>query len=178
MQGNYGSIPGLQPYRRTREGSPWSGPGLTLLALWLCGFACTTADGGAVELSWKLRPASSSSPDKFVDCDSGKDGTGPVTGIRLEWRAGEVADFDEWRCADNHGVTGFALPPGPALFSVVPLCEFGPATAGTYIAPSVEQRTMIAGNTVSLGAIELVVYVTYCGTPPASQPCICNPLRP
>ena len=33
--------------------------------------AATNVDGGAVELSWKLRPASSSFADKFVECDSG-----------------------------------------------------------------------------------------------------------
>ena len=47
--------------------------------------ACTQVDGGAVELSWKLRPASSSLPDKFVDCEPGLDGTSPVTRIRLDW---------------------------------------------------------------------------------------------
>src|SRR5262245_1773039 len=53
--------------------------------LWLVVHGCDTVDGGAVELSWKLRPASSSLPDKFVECESGKDGTGVITKIRLEW---------------------------------------------------------------------------------------------
>jgi hypothetical protein len=133
--------------------------------------ACDTVDGGAVELSWKLRPASSDLDNKFVDCNSGEDGTGPVVAIQLRWLVGDVEGSDEWSCGDSHGVTGFALPPGSALFSVVPVCDFGPATTDSYIAPPVEQRNVILGNTVSLGAIELVVNVSYCGP----QPCICNP---
>src|ERR1041384_5592032 len=42
--------------------------------LYLLVHGCDTVSGGAVELSWKLRPASSSLSDKFVDCDSGKPG--------------------------------------------------------------------------------------------------------
>ena len=33
---------------------------------------CEDVRRGAVELSWKLRPASSDLEDKFVDCDSGQ----------------------------------------------------------------------------------------------------------
>ncbi|MBA3394931.1 MAG: hypothetical protein H0T89_19955 [Deltaproteobacteria bacterium] len=144
----------------------------TLLCLGVHG--CNTVDGGAVELSWKLRPASSSLPDKFVDCDSGKDGTNPVTKIRLDWvvhvDGTDHSGSDEWPCNDNHGVTNFELPPGKALLSVSPLCETGPALAGSYIAPAAEQRRVILGETVSLGAVELVVLVSYCG----EQPCICE----
>src|SRR4051794_39565575 len=52
----------------------------------LCALAaCGDVDGGAVELSWKLRPASSALEDKFVNCRSDEDGTGTVTAIRLDW---------------------------------------------------------------------------------------------
>jgi len=132
--------------------------------------ACGGVDGGAVELSWKLRPASSSLQDKFVDCDSGKAGTGPVTAIRLDWTVEQQADHEQWPCGDSHGVTGFVLPAGAALFSVSPVCESGPAIPSSYIAPAVEQRTVIVGDTVSLGAVELVVQVTDC----AIQDCICE----
>jgi hypothetical protein len=146
-------------------------------AVFACGLfvglaaSCSKVDGGAAELSWKLRPASSSLQDKFVDCDSGKPGTNPVTEIRLEWGSGGPDEHDQWPCGDSHGVTGFALPPGPTLFRVVPLCAPDtPAATDAFIAPPAEQRNVILGDTVSLGAIELVVLVSYCDV----QPCICH----
>ncbi|MBX3155256.1 MAG: hypothetical protein KF773_04595 [Deltaproteobacteria bacterium] len=142
----------------------------TLVCLAVLGGACSDVDGGAVELSWKLRPASSSDPDKFVDCASGKPGTRPVTAIRLDWTVGDDMGFDEWPCSDNSGVTRFALPPGTALLSVSPRCAEGAAALDTYIAPAPEQRNVILGDTVSLGAVEIVVVVSYCD----DQPCICQ----
>ncbi len=132
-----------------------------------------------MELSWKLRPSSSSEPDKFVDCDSGKPGTNPVTKIRLAWSVRmedgrEQAGTDEWPCDDSHGVTGFDLPPGEALLAVKPVCGQEPnefdALPASYIAPAAEQRRVTKGDTVSLGAVELVVVVDYC----ADQSCICE----
>ncbi len=123
-----------------------------------------------MELSWKLRPASSSLPDKFVGCDSGKDDTNPVTAMRLEWVVGGAEGFDEWPCGDSHGVTGFVLPPGEALLAVKPVCADGLALPASYIAPAAEQRRVNLGDTVSLGAVELVVNVSYCG----EQFCICE----
>jgi hypothetical protein len=133
--------------------------------------ACETVEGGAAELSWKFRPSSSALEDKFVECNSGKPGTNPIVAMRLEWQVvGQPVDVEEWPCGDSHGVTGFALPPGPTLFSVVPICESGPAESASYIAPAVEQRNVILGDTVSLGAVELVVQVTECG----ATTCICE----
>jgi hypothetical protein len=132
---------------------------------------CTQVDGGAVELSWNLRPASSSLSDKFVDCNSGKPGTGVVTRIRLDWEVvGWSSGFASWRCDDNHGVTGFDLPEGEALLSVTPECATGTAAPDTYTSPAPEQRHVNLGDTVSLGAVELVLQVSYCG----QQPCICS----
>lgn len=140
---------------------------------------CDTVDGGAVELSWKLRPASSDLPDKFVECRSGREGTNPVTKMRLAWSVttddgGVVTGSDEWPCDDSHGVTGFDLPPGRALLSVTPICGQPPnefdALPASYIAPAAEQRRVNLGDTVSLGAVELVVVVSYCGV----QACICE----
>jgi len=140
-----------------------------VIALALAG--CADVGGGAVELSWKLRPAASSLPNKFVECDSGLDGTQPVTRIRLDWEvAGKRSGFASWRCDDNHGVTGFDLPEGPALLSITPECAEGPADIRAYTAPAPEQRSVILGDTVSLGAVELVLQVSYCG----QQPCICS----
>ncbi len=149
---------------------------VALVTLCLPVHGCDTVKGGAVELSWKLRPASSSLSDKFVECDSGQPDNDPavwrssVTQIRLDWDVGGNVGFDTWRCGNNHGVTGFDLPEGPALLSVRPECETGPADPVTFIAPAPEQRTVILGNTVSLGAVELVVAVSYCDL----QPCICQ----
>lgn len=141
--------------------------------------ACDTVRGGAVELSWKLRPASSSLPDKFVECDSGEAGTNPVTKMRLDWRVtsddGALSEgFDEWPCDDSHGVTGFDLPAGTALLTVTPICGRPPfefdAMEGSYIAPAAEQRRVNLGDTVTLGAVEVVVIVSYC----EEQSCICE----
>jgi len=141
-------------------------------ALCLAVHGCTDVDGGAVELSWKLRPASSNLPDKFVACDSGKAGTNPVTRIRLEWEleGGAPGGAAEWPCDDSHGVTGFDLPVGEALLTVKPVCATGLALPGSYIAPAAERRQVNLGDTVSLGAVELVVVVSYCD----DQLCICE----
>ena len=130
---------------------------------------CSSVDGGAVELSWKLRP-SSGSTDIFVDCDSAVVGTHPVTRIRLDWQVGNTTGIVSWSCTDYHGVTGFDLPSGTALLSVSPECASGAAATNTYTAPAAEQRMVIVGNTISLGAVELVVEVTRCD----EQPCICH----
>ncbi len=140
--------------------------------------ACADVNGGAVELSWKLRPASSALEDKFVNCRSDEDGAGTVTAIRLDWTVDVLVngaveqqiDSEEWPCGDSHGVTGFVLPEGSGLFSITPLCEFGVASPESFVSPAVEQRRVIVGNTVSLGALELIVQVSNCDI----QPCICE----
>ncbi|MEJ7598968.1 MAG: hypothetical protein WKG01_13755 [Kofleriaceae bacterium] len=140
-------------------------------ALCLSVHGCADVDGGAVELSWKLRPTSSSDEDKFVACVSGKAGTGAVTYIRLDWEVGGVADSVAWSCSDNHGVTKFDLPAGMARLTVHPECgDHALADPASYTSPAVEQRRVSPGDTVSLGAVELVVNVSYCTT----QPCICQ----
>lgn len=140
---------------------------------------CDTVDGGAVELSWKLRPASSSLSEQFVACNSDMPGTNPIARMRLEWSVetednGIVTGADEWPCDDSHGVTGFDLPPGTALLAVKPICgtpaENGEAHPASYIAPAAEQRRVSLGDTISLGAVELVVVVSYCD----AQICICE----
>jgi hypothetical protein len=144
---------------------------------------CTSANGGAVELSWQLRPSSGAtaadpSIPSFLDCSiSDMSGhaiasTHPVELIELDWQVGAKMGHSDFKCSDNHGVTGFDLPPGVATLSVVPLCGRGdPAESGTYTAPAPEQRSVIAGDTISLGAVELIVEVSACS---ASHPCICQ----
>lgn len=140
------------------------------LTVCLAVYGCTTVDGGAVELSWKLRPASGST-NLFVDCDTGAPGGHPVTRVRLDWQVGTTTGFTSWSCTDYHGVTGFDLPPGTALLAISPECTSGAALTNTYTAPAPEQRMVIVGNTISLGAVELVVETTSCN---AAQPCICQ----
>jgi hypothetical protein len=154
-----------------------------LLAFTLCPLVhagCEAGSGGAVELSWKLRPNSSSLEDKFVDCDAGDDTTvrGDVEFIQLAWQVvgdkGEPigSGSDEWRCTDNHGVTGFSLPEGTASLIVIPECASEiSAAANAYIAPAPVQRQVIQGNTISLGAVELVIDVGDCDD---DRPCICT----
>lgn len=145
--------------------------------------ACDKVEGGAVELSWKLRPASSDSPDKFVDCKTGVkvDVEGrlvelEVDKIQLEWTVQTtdnrfITGTDAWSCDDSHGVTGFDLPPGTALLSVKPIClNDSEPFPGSYIAPAAEQRRVNLGETISLGAVEVVVAVSYCDR----QSCICE----
>jgi hypothetical protein len=137
---------------------------------------CEVVNGGAVELSWKLRPASSSLEDKFVGCSNPSlPGTGTVLDMRLDWEVRVQADVHtgsaRWLCSDSHGVTGFDLPEGYALLSVTPICEDGePAEPASYIAPAAEQRRVIVGDTINLGAVEIIVNVTSC----ESQSCICD----
>lgn len=161
---------------------------VAIATLCLAVHGCDTVDGGAVELSWKLRPAASSLPDKFVDCTSAQPGTGGVKQIRLHWEVdnsdgdGNITQGSQaWLCEFNHGVTGFDLAQGTAKLWVTPECENGPAAPETYITPAIIQRSVGRGNTVSLGAVELVVSASYCNEDWARsdaglprQPCICD----
>jgi hypothetical protein len=152
----------------------------------LCGLAaCEAGSGGAVELSWKLRPNSSSINDKFVDCEPGGDDPdrGTVTWIQLNWSVpGASAEADAgavhsraFHCDDNHGVTQFEIPVGTASLWVVPTCGKDPytdeAAADTFIAPAPVIRDVKAGQTISLNAVELVISVFPCGD---GAQCICK----
>lgn len=157
---------------------------VAIASLWLPVHGCDTVNGGAVELSWKLRPASSALDEKFVDCDSGREFTGEVTDIVLHWIVDEADGVrsegaQSWECEFNHGVTGFDLAEGKAQLWVTPACAGGDAMTDTYIAPAFVERNVIRGETVSLGAVELIVSVSNCRDPGASgpqggrRPCIC-----
>jgi hypothetical protein len=147
-------------------------PRIIVTALYLAVHAaCATVDGGAVEMSWRLKPASGADTSQpFIDCTSSLPGTGPVTGIRLDWQVGADHAFAVFDCGAGHGVTRFEVPPGDALLSVSPVCAAGPADTSTYTAPAPEQRAVTVGNTVSLGAVELILEVASCDI----QPCICH----
>ena len=165
---------------RCRAGAPVAWPTrVGIVTLWFLIHGCDTVSGGAVELSWKLRPASSSLDDKFVDCNSGKPLTGEVRDILLHWRVNGEEGEKSWRCDFNHGVTGFELAEGTAQLWVTPACVNGDAATDTYIAPAIVERTVVKGETVSLGAVELVVAVSECINPnmampqDGKRPCIC-----
>jgi hypothetical protein len=147
-------------------------PRIVVTALYLAVHAaCTTVDGGAVELSWRLRPNSGAGTSQpLIECDSNLPGTGPVTGIRLDWQVGSGSAFEVFDCDAGHGITRFEVPPGNALLTVSPVCASGPADTSTYTAPAPEQRAVTVGNTVSLGAVELILTVSSCG----QQACICQ----
>lgn len=154
---------------------------VALATLCLPVHGCEPVNGGAVELSWKLRPASSALNAKFVDCQWATPETA-VAKIRLHWEVtsnstdsrGKVGS-QAWDCGFSHGVTRFDLAEGTASLWVTPECacpageDCPTAAADTYIAPAIVQRAVIRGDTVSLGAVELVVAVSDCN----ASPCIC-----
>ena len=142
-----------------------------LVTLCLLVHGCTNVTGGAVELSWKLRPRSGPITG-FLDCDGAR-----IAFIELAWDVNGVTDSRTWNCGDGHGVTGFDIPVGSVLLSVRPICPAvppqgpQPAQVGTYIVPAPERRDVIVGNTISLGAVELVLQVSDCSD---MQPCVCQ----
>jgi len=161
---------------------------VAIVTLCLTVHACDTGRGGAVELSWKLRPMSGTSDKPFVTaCHPGAAAGYDVGRIRLSWTRSSDDTCpmppceQDWDCDDNHGATGFDLPEGVANLLVTPTCTDGQLPAsGTYIAPAIVQRDVIRGETVTLGAVELVVAVTKCRPAPDSSPtdppCICGTL--
>jgi hypothetical protein len=158
--------------------------GQTVAMMWSCAVGCTSASGGAVDLSWRLKPAPGFSEESmvgntFVDCDNNGNltdsmgnsikGVGQLTAIRLYWQVGDQLgppdemDTQDFPCSTENGVTKFEIPVGNALLYVAPLCGSGSsmteASSCAYTAPAAVERTMVAGQTVELGALEIVVDV-------------------
>jgi hypothetical protein len=144
-----------------------------VFALCLAVHGCTDVGGGAVELSWKLR-ALTGSEETFLDCVIALEPTNQrveVARIQLDWDVNGEVGRRSWPCDDDHGVTRFELPEGSALLRVRPICATGElAEPRTFSSPAPEQRNVIAGDTVSLGAVELLLEVSSCDV----QPCICQ----
>jgi hypothetical protein len=134
---------------------------------WLCLHACADVSGGAVELSWLLRPSdgNESACSEQSCCQTSR-----VAQIRLNWSVDGNTGSDAWQCDDNRAVTKFELPPGDAILWVVPECAGGPAETDTYEAPAPVVRTLVAGEVVSLNAVVVQVQVSAC----AEQRCICH----
>jgi hypothetical protein len=145
--------------------------------------ACDLGNGGAAELSWSLRPASSAVPQKFVGCDAQDSGGNPIRSIkqiRLHWQVGTASCSHAWPCEANHGATGFEIPQGIADLRLTLECgdpdpgdgacaEDDPAVPETYIAPAIVQREVVRGQAVTLGAVEVVVSSAAC----PGAPCTC-----
>lgn len=144
-----------------------------VFALCLFVHGCADVNGGAVELSWKLRAATGSTAT-FLDCVIALSPTNQVVEvakIQLDWDVEGEIGSRSWPCDDDHGATKFELPEGQALLRVSPLCANDVAAhPNTYSAPAPERRNVIAGNTVSLGGVELLLEVSSCDL----QPCICQ----
>ena len=91
--------------------------------------------------------------------------------VRLAWDVDGQTSSLTWPCEFEHGVTGFEVPEGAVLLTVSPVCDQDTdAAIGTYIAPAPDQRVVIIGNTISLGAVELQLQVSSCDL----QPCVCQ----
>lgn len=145
---------------------------------------CDLGSGGAVELSWSLRPASGAGSDKFVGCearDSQNNVIREITRVRLHWQVGGMTCSHAWSCDANHGATRFEVPRGMADLTLtlecgdptpgLPECEDDhPADPSTYIAPAIVQRDAIRGQVVTLGAVELVVSEAACPACPCTCP--------
>jgi hypothetical protein len=153
----------------------WSRVAIVTLCLMV--HACDTGRGGAVELSWSLRPVPGAGTTQFTACHpDNRDAGWDIASIRLSWTLADgscpaPACSQAWSCDDNHGATAFDVPRGIANLLVSPECSNGALPApDTYIAPAIVQRNVIRGETVSLGAVELVVAISNC----LQQPCICG----
>lgn len=146
--------------------------------------ACDLGSGGAVELSWSLRPASGPGSDKFVGCearDSQNNVIREITRVRLHWKVGGMTCSHAWSCDANHGATRFEVPTGMAADLTLTLecgepnpgpdecADDQPACPATYIAPAIVQRDAIRGEVVTLGAVEIVVSGAAC----PQEPCTC-----
>lgn len=137
---------------------------LTCLALHA---SCADVSGGAVELSWLLRP---SDGDESICTDQSCCRTAGVSQIRLSWDVEGSVGSDAWPCDDNRAVTKFVVPPGEAALWVVPECADGPAEPERYEAPAPVVRTVVVGEVVSLNAVVVQVLVGGC----APTNCICQ----
>jgi hypothetical protein len=173
-----GSNPATNPARGLRIR-------IAIATLCLPVHACDLGNGGAVELSWSLRPASSAEPRKFVGCDDQDSLGNPIRSIkqiRLHWQVGSMPPCSHaWPCDANHGATGFEIAQGVADLWLTLECgdpnpgdlacaEDDPAVPDTYIAPATVQREVIRGQAVTLGAVEVVVSSAACPGPPCTCP--------
>jgi hypothetical protein len=129
--------------------------------------SCTNVSGGAVELSWLLRP---SNGDENACSEQSCCRTSRVADMRLMWDVGGTTGSESWPCEDNRAVTGFVLPPGEASLWVTLECADVPAATNAYEAPAPVVRTIVDGEVVSLNAVVVQVDIADCDP----QRCICQ----
>ncbi len=147
--------------------------------------ACVEVDGGAVELSWRLRDfTGEKEPDNMctltrvgairicwlpLDTDAGLPDAPQCTIERLDGGFKELyRDFD---CTAKRGVTRFEVPPGANAFFVQPVCANGKAPTGPYQVPPPIVRQVDSGAVVTLNQLLVIVTPTDC----QGEACTCPP---
>jgi len=146
--------------------------------------ACVEVDGGAVELSWRLRDSTGGEePDMCtvtrvgkiricwipLDADAGLPSQPQCTIERLDGGFKELyRDFD---CVEKRGVTRFEVPPGQNAFFVQPVCNDGRAPTGPYQVPPPIVRQVDSGAVVTLNQLLVIVTPTDC----QGDACTCPP---
>jgi len=135
--------------------------------LLLAGAACVEVDGGAIELSWRLRnfegselSCTSANIGQVRVCwvplgDAGSDVEAECTTLRVD--GGFVEWFRDFECGLKRGVTRFEVPSGPNAIFVRPICTDGTAPVGDYQVPPPIVRNVERGGVVTLNQLLLVI---------------------
>ena len=146
-----------------------------LLALCALAAGCIEIDGGAVELSWSLRDFDGQAVEACGDAR--------IAEVEICWQpvAGDTPSIDvacrpgqreSFPCAEENGVSGFTIPPGPTAFWAHPICRGGePADEETFQAPAPIVRTVHEGRIVTLNSLLLVVSPIASDCPEAGCTC-------
>jgi hypothetical protein len=130
--------------------------------LWMSVHACTDVNGGAIELSWKLRPSNGLPCGSESCCDESR-----VQQIALHWdvvdgAGATVSGGESWSCSENRAVTRFEVPSGEATLWVVPVCGGGDAPPERFEAPAPLVRTVTDGAVMSLPAFVIEYEADIC----------------
>ena len=140
-----------------------------LTTMYLPVHACTSVDGGAVDLSWRLRTLEG---HEISDGHHGCQDTG-IERMRLHWQidepGGEMGSA-AWACEDVRAITGFEVPAGNALLRIEPECADAPADPASYEAPAPIAREITTGDVITLNAVVVSVQLSLCD----QQPCVCR----
>jgi hypothetical protein len=151
-------------------------------AVLLAGVSCVEVEGGAVELSWRLRDVRGGDSDCAlarvgtirvcwvpVTGDAGADQMTECTIVRTD--AGFSELFREFDCTEKRGVTRFEVPAGPNALFVRPVCADGQAPTGDFQVPPPIVRNVETGGVVTLNQLLIVVSADDC----VGEACTCPP---
>ncbi len=122
-------------------------------------------------MSWTIRTTEATE----IDCAAAG-----VEWIRLSWQMSEAAGGEtgsrRWRCTLARAITSFEIPAGDGLLWIEPMCASGAADPATFISPAPVQRTIEAGQAISLGSVIVSVRVEVpgLGTDCAEEACFCQ----